>query len=275
MSKKFYNLSNDYLFKSVFRNFLLLKKLAHDIFGLDLSGYSFENPRIQSENKNLSNGEYDLLLTNGKEYIVFEMQNSKYGNFINRSEIYKSSLISSSWKKDDKTYQNIKFAKLCWLLNYKYHKQDLLNYQMLEKTLHEKFGDENEIKIFGIQNFHKKELFKKYKILFCAKKKAEIEALINDKDVGEIARKILLYNEDLEIYQRMMRSETMNWSHEDDLRLMKQVAHTEGEKVGEKRGEKRGKLKTAKKLFTKGISLELIVEVTGLKKEQIENYINS
>ncbi len=33
----------------------------------------------------------------------------------------------------------------------------------------------------------------------------EIEDLINDRDVGEIARKILLYNEDLKIYQRMVR----------------------------------------------------------------------
>lgn len=67
MKQKFYNLSNDYLFKTVFRNFSLLKQMVFDIYDFDLSGYSFDNPKIQSENKNLSNGEYDLLLTNGQE----------------------------------------------------------------------------------------------------------------------------------------------------------------------------------------------------------------
>ncbi len=42
---------------------------------------------------------------------------------------------------------------------------------MLEKDLYEKFGDEKEIKIFGINNHHKKEVFKKYKILVCAKRR--------------------------------------------------------------------------------------------------------
>ena len=44
---------------------------------------------------------------------------------------------------------------------------------------------------------------------------------------------------------------------------------------GKKRGNLEGKLETAKNLLVKGVSLELIIEVTGLKKQQLENYIKS
>lgn len=50
MKQKLYNLSNDYLFKTVFRNFTLLKQMVLDIYEFDLSNFSFDNPKIQSKN---------------------------------------------------------------------------------------------------------------------------------------------------------------------------------------------------------------------------------
>ena len=44
----------------------------------------------------------------------------------------------------------------------------------------------------------------------------------------------------------------------------------EGEKRGEKKGEHKKAVETAKKLKEKGMDIELIIEVTGLSKEEIE-----
>jgi len=275
MKQKFYSLSNDYLFKTVFRNFMLLKQMVLDIYGFDLSNFSFDNPKIQSKNKNLSNGEYDLLLTNGNEYVILEMQNSMYENFINRSEIYRSMLVSNDWQKGDTNYSRIKFVKLFWLLNYKHYKKEFLKYQMREESTHKRFGDQNEIWIFNIINTHKKELLNKYKILFQAKKKEEIEALVNDKDVGNIAKMILQYNADLETYQEMVRSEFMHWTHEDDLKLMKEISYRKGIETGKKKGKKLGILKTAFSMLQEGIDISLIKKVTGLSEKEILDSNNS
>jgi hypothetical protein len=43
----------------------------------------------------------------------------------------------------------------------------------------------------------------------------------------------------------------------------------EGIKIGEKRGEKRGKIETAKKMIKKGFETDIIMELTGLKKEEV------
>lgn len=282
MKQKFYNLSNDYLFKTVFRNFRLLKQMVIDIYNFDLSGYSFDNPKIQSDNKNLSNGEYDLLLTNGIDYVILEMQNSKYGNFINRSEIYRSMLVSKDWQKGDVNYNHVKFVKLFWLLNYRHYKKEFLKYQMREEETYERFGDKNEVWIFNIKNVHQKELLNKYKILFQATKPKKIEALVDDKEVGNIAKEILRYNADLETYEKMVRSEFMQWTHEDDLKLMKDVSYREGIEIGERRGEKRGEkkgkqmgiLKTALSMFQEGIDISLIKKITGLTETEILNLKN-
>ena len=52
------------------------------------------------------------------------------------------------------------------------------------------------------------------------------------------------------------------------------AATEEGEKRGERRGEKRGrekeKVEIAKKLLNIGLSIEQIIEATGLTKKEIE-----
>ena len=86
--KKFYNLSNDVLFKSICSNINLLRIIMNDIFEVDLTGYYFENTRFSKSNKGLSSSENDLALTNGREHIIIEMQNTKRGNLENRTNIY-------------------------------------------------------------------------------------------------------------------------------------------------------------------------------------------
>ena len=47
-----------------------------------------------------------------------------------------------------------------------------------------------------------------------------------------------------------------------------------GEEIGEKRGEKKAKIETAKNMLKKGFEIDVIVEITGLKRKEIEQLIN-
>ncbi len=48
-------------------------------------------------------------------------------------------------------------------------------------------------------------------------------------------------------------------------------ARRDGKKEGIKEGEKKAKLEDAKKMLQEGISVETIIRITGLKKEEILN----
>lgn len=50
-----------------------------------------------------------------------------------------------------------------------------------------------------------------------------------------------------------------------DIREAKRNGKAEGEKIG----EKRAKLETAKKMFEEDITLETIIKITGLTKEEV------
>ena len=52
--------------------------------------------------------------------------------------------------------------------------------------------------------------------------------------------------------------------------FIKKRAKEEGEKAGEKREKK----EIAKKLLEKGMEIKEIIEITGLKKEEIEKLLN-
>jgi hypothetical protein len=47
-----------------------------------------------------------------------------------------------------------------------------------------------------------------------------------------------------------------------------------GEEIGEKRGEKKAKIETAKNMLKKGFEINVIVEITGLKRKDIEKLVN-
>lgn len=86
---------------------------------------------------------------------------------------------------------------------------------------------------------------------------------------------ILQYNAELETYQEMVRSEFMHWTHEDDLKLMKEISYRKGIEAGEKKGKKLGILKTAFSMLQEGIDISLIKKVTGLSEKEILDFNNS
>ena len=140
-------------------------------------------------------------------------------------------------------------------------------YEILEKELHKKFGDNIKIKLCNIMILSDE----KYKTLFRASKKAQIESLKEDSKFGEIVKEIVKYNSSEEEYYRMEVTSHM-WTYEDEIRFERMIAHQKGRELGESIGEKNGMIKTVKKMLQKQLDIDFIMEVTGLSKKEIEKY---
>ncbi len=278
---KFYNASNDYLFKHLFYHHNFLSTLLKDLFGVDISNFKYSTVILPKENQNKSKGECDVVLESDEEIITLEMQNNKRGSLENRSMVYLSKLYGMQWKKGDTYYEEIKPVTLYWLLNYQYKKSEILEYQMLETKLHDKFGENLKVQICNINKLKDK----KYQLLFQAKSKEELEELKRDSKLGPMVKEIIKFNLKEKEYERMEMLENM-WTLEDEKKFQRMEAHREGRlagkkqglkegrkegrKEGLKQGEKKGLLKVASKLLSKGLPMELIMEVTTLSKSEIQ-----
>lgn len=271
MKQQFYNLSNDYLFKCVFSNFILLKQMLRDVFNFDLSGYHFISPRIPNKNKGLKAGECDLVLMNGRHYVIVEMQNRRCGSLENRTNIYMNYFSRLDWQKGDENYSGIYPVTIFWILNYQYQKKDLLEYQTLEKSLQDRFQDGREVKIFVVKAKHEKNILNQYQTLFTAKNIEKLESVKN-KNLDIFVQLAKSYNEEPTKYIKTKVGEIMFWKYEDEMKFQRMDAYTEGEKKGVKKGERKAKLETAKNLLADGIPLEVIMKTTKLSKKQIMEY---
>ena len=95
MSKKYYGLSNDYLFKKVFGRNAYCQQLLNDIFCKQVSSITYLN----KEFKGLSYGICDVLLKTRKSIILLEMQNRNLYHIEARISLYIASIYLEYWVK--------------------------------------------------------------------------------------------------------------------------------------------------------------------------------
>ena len=143
-----------------------------------------------------------------------------------------------------------------------------------------KIETKDKILIIEMQN-HKKGSNKKWASIFNVNKKHLIK-LRKELKYKKAVENIKEYNLDEKEYS-VLRGERKMWTKEDEARIDWLCGYDEGDKngerrgisIGEERGEKRGiltgKLETAQNLIKKGIDLSIVLEVTGLKENQILN----
>lgn len=57
---------------------------------------------------------------------------------------------------------------------------------------------------------------------------------------------------------------------EDGEKAGEKKGEKRGEKIGEKKGERKGKIEIAKEMIKKGYEIQEIIDITGLKQEDID-----
>ena len=131
------------------------------------------------------------------------------------------------------------------------------------------------------ENIEKKKFNLKNDVIFKAffGKKGNEKYLIDDTDWGKIEmaekknEKIKSALDDMEYLtgdEELQRLAELRESSAIDRGLAMSYARKQGIKEGEKIGIKENQIETARKLLKKNVSIDIILEVTGLTKEELE-----
>ena len=131
------------------------------------------------------------------------------------------------------------------------------------------------------ENIEKKKFNLKNDVIFKAffGKKGNEKYLIDDTDWGKIEmaekknEKIKSALDDMEYLtgdEELQRLAELRESSAIDRGLAMSYARKQGMKEGEKIGIKENQIETARKLLKKNVSIDIILEVTGLTKEELE-----
>ncbi len=276
MSKKYYGLSNDYLFKKIFGRNVCCQQLLNDIFHKQVSSITYLNKEFKKENQGLSYGICDVLLKTRKSIILLEMQNRNLYHIEARISLYIASIYLEYWEKND--YGNVLPVEVCLILNYPYgDEKTLKEYQMLEVTLKERFGNYADIKVWNLRKALKEtdSIHYQYAQLFCLNEYSSgqvekiLEVLSREERFKNMIQQIREYNMSKEEYQKMREEENMEMTFEQATSGLIEHAKEEGKKSGEMIGKRKKQMEIARNLLSEGFSVDLAAKVTKLSKEQV------
>lgn len=263
---KIYTLTNDYLFKRIFRIEKYLKILLKKFFSLEVNKITYLNPDLIKEKIDEKAGIVDLLLETNDEIIILEFQNVNEYNLKERMLYYLSSVLVHECIKVSEDYTKLKTCKMLVITGFNFLNNNILNEIKLkyDNTI---FSDLIEYKVLELKKLKRAKDNEAYELgrLFTGNFKQEFK----DEGLNEIYEQILKFNKIEEERLEMGRFDYLDEFKSGGLLC----AYNAGEESGEKRGEKKGILKanknTARKMLQNNLSIELIAECTGINKKQI------
>lgn len=258
--KKFYNLTNDYLFKQIFRDKKYLKRLLKDFFDVNAHKIKYLNTELIKDNFLQKAGIVDLLLEVDEEIVILELQNINRYNFEERLLFYSSNIISKYCLESGKDYIKIKPIKVYSIINY-----DGLNDNFKDKVNLKKenklFTKKLEYQIFDLTKANSEviELIS----LFTQNNIEVLNKMVKDKTNKEMLEKMKKFNLDEKEYKKM----------EDIVEMLRnETEHYEtAEEVGIIKGENKKSMEIAKNLLKQNIDINVISQTTGLSIEEIND----
>jgi len=296
LTPQYMDLRCDWAFKHVFRNLDLLKLLLEDLLPeeniLKVEHLPNEMDRVRPDDKNII---MDVLCKtrDGREFIV-EMQQKKKQTFKNRMFYYGSSMVYSQLRNNGQSNDYGRLMPvfvICFMAHTLRHETEQLAYRyvMREETSGEKYGKQLTIILCELPRLKKKtteDLTPMEHWFYILANLINFAG--NPEDLGdryaavlEAARIIHLPEHELLNYMNAMVSEEEKQDigaayyedgHEDGLK--------EGLRIGEERGLKKGLeqkaeaiKEIARNLVSKGMSLKVITEVTGLSEEELQELV--
>ena len=260
--KRFYNLSNDYLFKRVFSDVELLKLLLRDMFDEEVEYVKILSPLLLKYHKNMYAGVVDLVIETDKGIKLLELQNKDRHNFFKRLIFYSCALIHIFCLKKNQDYKFLKKYECLAIVNF-----DISKDKLTDITLKTRENKE-------ITNHIKANIFN-LKRDKCIKETNKLFDFETSKDLANICKTIseeyLKFIELIIIYNR---------KDEEKLREIEELFINEKandikreREYGEKRGKKRGifleKENVARNMLKERMNINLISKLTNLSKKKI------
>ena len=309
MGNKIYNLKNDIIFKAFFSrkgNEEFLIDFLNALLGIEIVKIDIkEEVNLEQLSKDEKGGRLDLQAKLNDGIIAnIELQMQDFHNMEIRTTLYASKLMSREVRRGT-DYQNIEKIIMISILGYNmfdefkdeyihktaivldnhrdYNVMDSIEWWFIELPKFRKINPDMSKKInqwIAFIDDEDKELIemaeKNNKVLKKARK--EITYLTGDDEVRRLAE--LREKWDLEYNASMQNAKKLGEKIGTEIGIKEgeKLGLEKGEKLGLEKGEKLGKsiglkeekIRIAKKMIEKGNSLEDIIDITELTKEEIE-----
>lgn len=283
MSKKFYTLKNDLVFKNVFlKNPKRIKWLLNGIFNIigyntDIEIINIDNSELYKDRLYVRTKIVDSIINTNYAYINMELNDTFNDNKKLRNFYYQTSYLNQLVHvKED----YVSIDKPVIQINLNLSNSDTL--KIINKySINDDITYEEYLNIFYIINIDIAKIldkwynelnqdldyFNKYKylLLIGMNEKQLKELEVEDDMIKEIKNDVITLNQNPKFYQVMSREE-------DEMR-MRNTMFKEGESIGFEKGESVGIEKTnidnAKKMKEENIPINIIKKITGLDTKTI------
>ena len=269
-NKKYYNLSNDYLFKRVFSDVELLKLLLSDMFSEEVKNIKILSPLLLKHHKNMYAGIVDLIIETNDGIKLLELQNKDRHNFFRRLIFYSSALIHMYCLKNSQDFDKLKKFECLAIVNFNISKKKLKNIKLRTEENEE---ITNHIKA-NIFNLKRDKCLNETEKLFgfeTGKDLAIICETISEKYLILI-KLIIIYNRKDEEKLREIEELFIN-EKKNDMKRERNYGFSMGQKrgisIGEKQGFSKGIENVARNLLKQNIDINIIMNATNLSKNKI------
>ena len=272
MSKKFYTLKNDLVFKNVFlKNPKRIKWLLDGIFNMNLEIYNISNCELYKDRLYIRSKTVDSIIDTNFAYINMELNDTFNDNKKMRNFYYHISYLHQLVHVND-DYVNI--DKPVIQINLNVSQSDTL--KIINKySINDSMSYDEYLKIFYIININIDSIidkwynelnqdinyFNRYKyLLIIGMDEEKLKNLeVDDDMIKEIKKDVITLNKSPEFYQVMTEEE-------DNRRMMNTMF-----KEGVERGIEQEKISNARMMKKENIKTSIISKVTGLDTNTIMN----
>lgn len=270
--------TNDFIFKKIFgetKNENLLKDLLESILtNIQINKVEI-NKDVSLERKMITDklGILDVVATlNDKTKVNIEMQVKDYYNTVERSLFYGAGIYHENLKSGE-DYIDIPQSISIWITNYNVFKEGPFHEKALLKRDYENIILTDRLELHYIQLPKFKEKCKRISskleqwLTFIINENMEAIKMSENENIKKAEEELEYLTGDEETKRlAYLREKAIR----DEMAAMTK-ARREGKAEGIKEGINSNTREIAKKMISKGIDIESIVEITGLTKEEIEN----
>ena len=282
-------LTSDIVFKRVFskeENKDLLQSLLESILGTKIKSIEIKNPEMPPNLLDVKAGTLDLKVAINEDTIIdVEMQVGNENNIDDRETRYLVAMSNDQLKKGE-LYTQVRKLITISILKFNFYKRNsFLN------IAHMKF-ENSKPEVYVDMGYNREEeiLTDKLEMITIElpkfqKQNPSIESTLNQwlwMILGEEEKIKMAVKKNKEIKKAVEIVDTMSMDPAEwelyrsremailNYNIAMQNSKKQGEEIGEKRGRKKEKVEIARKLLKKGNSIEEIIEITGLTRDEIE-----
>ncbi len=283
---KIYNLTNDHLYKLIFKEEKYLKYLLNTFFDIDVANKKIKylNPELLSDNKFSKVGIVDLLITIENnvscEYILLELQNINRYNFVQRLDFYVSAIKTNHCLDKVECFTKIKPLKALAIINYdlcynniknsvKLITKDKVNKNYTYKVFNNNFSYE----IFNLSKIQNNDLNKWQELVMLFKETnlSILEENIKSSIGKQILKQIKMFNLDKKGLKKMDDIVEMMMNEKEDYNAARLYGKNEGINIGISQGITKRNKEIAREMKKENMDYKLISKLTELSIEQIES----